>query len=413
LSEPPNPEASHTEVAETPQADALNSTIPSRLKMIEFLRAWGGWICLGALALQVVLLGAGFSKWIGPLLEVTGLSILIFAIGTAIVCESDPQKSDRSTVQRWGALATAVILMLGFGSSNTIVWFFSLLNDLGTQVQKYPLVIIGLIILALLLSGWWFVRVFTTPLPIDGPVTEKDLMPMVRFCYVFTLMVLAISVVGPVLIILFPNPDYDLVARGPVSLVKGCVHSDNLKWELACDEKDPFKLEWFINIGGAARPGSLPSSGPTSKYSVVDTWIEAKSYRPMIVHGGLVIPWYFIALALMGAAVSLARRIPEYQRRALDQNDKEFTAPRARECMEFQILQLLSAPLIAVAAYNLVTPYTLQASTAIGFITGFSSETILVAIGALADRLIGKSAKEEPKKEEAKKEETKKEEPQK
>lgn len=193
--------------------------------------------------------------------------------------------------------------------------------------------------------------------------------------------------------------------------MKGCVHSDDLKWELACSEKDPFKLEWFINIGGAARPGSLPSNGATtSGYAAVDSWIEAKSYRPMIVHGGLVIPWYFIALALMGAAVSLARRIPEYQRRALEPKDEDFTAPRAREYMEFQILQLLSAPLIAVAAYNLVTPGTLQASTAIGFITGFSSETILVAIGALADRLIGKSTKAEAKKEEPKKEEPKKEE---
>ena len=413
MPEPPDPEQSHREVTEAPQADAPKYTTPSRPTTVEFLREWGGWISLGGLAFQAVLLGAGFSKRFGSLLYVSGFIILIFAIATAIVCESDPRKPERSTVQRWGAIATAFSLTLGFGASNSVVWFFSVLNDLATQVQKYPQVIIGLIILALGFSGWWFVRVFTCALP-TGQATEKDLIPMVRFCYVFTLMVLAISVVGPILVFVFPNPDYDLVARGPVSLVKGCVHSDDLKWELACSEKDPFKLEWFINIGGAARPASLPSNGTTtSAYAAVDSWIEAKSYRPMIVHGGLVIPWYFIALALMGAAVSLARRIPEYQRRALEPKDEDFTAPRAREYMEFQILQLLSAPLIAVAAYNLVTPGTLQASTAIGFITGFSSETILVAIGALADRLIGKSTKAEPKKEEPKKEETEIGEPQK
>lgn len=403
MSEPTNPDESHKEVTEAPHADASTSTTPSRLRMTEFLRAWGGWICLGSLAFQIVLMSslrAGFSQWI---VLSTGLIILIFAISTAVVCESDPRKSDRSKVQRWGAIATAFILMLAFGASETFVGFFSLLDDLATRVSKLAPVIIGLIILALFYSSWRFVKIFTSPLPIDRPASEEDLIPMVRFCYVFTLMVLAISVVGPILVILFPNLDYDLVARGPVSLVKGCVHSDDLKWELACSEKDPFKLEWFINIGGAARPGRLPSNGTgspgtASGYSSVDTLIEAKSYRPMIVHGGLVIPWYFIALALMGAAVSLARRIPEYQRRALDPKDTEFTAPQARENMEFQILQLLSAPLIAVAAYNIVTPGSLQASTAIGFITGFSSETILVAIGALANRLIGQSTKEEPKK---------------
>ncbi len=91
--------------------------------------------------------------------------------------------------------------------------------------------------------------------------------------------------------------------------------------------------------------------------------------------------------------MSEPRRIPEDQRRALDKKDEEFTAPRAREWMEFQILQLLSAPLIAVAAYNLVTPGSLQASTAIGFITGFPSESILLAIRGLADRLLGESKK--------------------
>jgi len=59
--------------------------------------------------------------------------------------------------------------------------------------------------------------------------------------------------------------------------------------------------------------------------------------------------------------------------------------------MEFQILQLLSAPLIAFAAYNLVTPSTLQASTALGFAAGFSSETILLAIRGLSDRLLGET----------------------
>ena len=63
--------------------------------------------------------------------------------------------------------------------------------------------------------------------------------------------------------------------------------------------------------------------------------------------------------------------------------------------MEFQILQLISAPLIAIAAYNLITPDSLQATTALGFITGFSSETVLLGIRAVVDRLCGTMPKQQ------------------
>jgi hypothetical protein len=33
------------------------------------------------------------------------------------------------------------------------------------------------------------------------------------------------------------------------------------------------------------------------------------------------VPWYFITLAIIGAAISLARKVPEYQRRAISSDD--------------------------------------------------------------------------------------------
>ena len=39
------------------------------------------------------------------------------------------------------------------------------------------------------------------------------------------------------------------------------------------------------------------------------------------INGGLVVPLYVVVLALFGGAISMTRRVPEYQRRALDSHD--------------------------------------------------------------------------------------------
>ena len=75
-----------------------------------------------------------------------------------------------------------------------------------------------------------------------------------------------------------------------------------MKWELACSKDDPYKLEWFINIGGSARLTHATDPKLVPK-DPVDSWIDPTTHRPMIVHGGLVVPWYFVALALIGGAV--------------------------------------------------------------------------------------------------------------
>jgi hypothetical protein len=365
-------------------------------RIAEANRVYGGSVCLSALALQLVLAGqCSASHWpaLSRLPGVVALVLLLYFLISATLSETDSNKDQRSTIQRWGALLAVLILLIMLGAPELILGNVQAFDTLSTLAGHYQ-IIIAMVLLLVLGTASWFVRVFTIPLPSDRDPTEADLIPMVRFCYVFTLLVIAISVIGPVLVTLFPSTEYNLMARAPVALVKGCVHSDDSKWELACSPSDPYRSEWFISIGGGIRSGSVRIDGTPhvddgNAVSPVDKWIEVGQSHLMIVHGGLVVPWYFIALALMGAAVSLARKIPEYQRRALDKNDKEFTAARTREMMEFQILQLLSAPLIAVAAYNLVTPNSMQASAALGFITGFASETLLVGIRAVADRLMG------------------------
>src|SRR5712692_10533041 len=137
----------------------------------------------------------------------------------------------------------------------------------------------------------------------------------------------------------------------------------------------------FLTILPAPTP--TPTPGPTP--SVVDTSIRSDPFRPtVVVHGGLAVPWYFLTLAIVGAAVSLARRVPEYQRRATSAEDT-LNGAKTREYLEFQILQVVSAPLIALAAYNLVAPTSISTSAALGFSSGFSSEAILLAIRSLTD----------------------------
>lgn len=114
------------------------------------------------------------------------------------------------------------------------------------------------------------------------------------------------------------------------------------------------------------------------------------------ISGGLVIPYYFVLLALFGGVVGFARRIPEYQRRAIDgfnvEDDLDSSAldPReAREYLIFQVVQLFSAPFIACFAYSLILPEQFATSAILGFASGFSAEPLLLLIRNAVDRLTG------------------------
>lgn len=273
----------------------------------------------------------------------------------------------------------------------------------------------------------WFVHAFTRELATgSAAATERELKPMVRFCYVFTLYCLGVAVLPAALMAMAPQSVYYKMLRGPIALVKGCVHvgdehKEERSWALACDQKDPYKLEWFLNIGGSARlrregagilypdgrpPTEAGAAGAAAlragdappvkdedgSMHAIDKWIDATRFAPATVHGGLVVPWYVISLALMGATVSLARKVPEYQRRAIDVADDTMNGPRMREALEFEVLQVLSAPFIAITAFNLITPASMGSSAAIGFASGFSSEPLLMAIRSLVDRIVGRPA---------------------
>ncbi len=163
----------------------------------------------------------------------------------------------------------------------------------------------------------------------------------------------------------------------------------------------PLPHQWLVNIGGAvvfeegyqkkeeeavvSAEGDQKEEdkGEAQACSVYSEDFREDRWR---IQGGLVVPLYVIVLALMGSAVSMTRRVPEYQRRAFESHETLSNA-QARENLVFQIMQVFSAPLIVMAAYYLFAPATRTTSVLVGFASGFASEPILLAIRSLADKL--------------------------
>jgi hypothetical protein len=283
----------------------------------------------------------------------------------------------------------------------------------------------------------WFLYCFT------GVVTDGKISQIILFCYFFTLLALLGSVVP---FVLFPRVPglYNLMLESPIGIVVGCIKEsrsdvkDSVKSvpkELKCENDAD---QWVVKIGPGQEKAKEVLPGP----------------ERVSLTGGLVVPLYFVVLSLMGAAVSMTRRVPEYQRRVVqggsttqgsqsahaaqaaqatqaaqaaqlqaaqpaqpghgDQATQAaqaaqatqaaqvqaaqaavaaqaakgpITPDQAREYLVFQILQVISAPLIAITAYYLVEPGSRASSVALGFSAGFTSETILLAIRALIEKL--------------------------
>lgn len=146
---------------------------------------------------------------------------------------------------------------------------------------------------------------------------------------------------------------------------------------------------WVINFGGYVTNPSN-SSGNACSGGICQ------------VRGGLLVPLYVIILALTGGTISLTRRLPEYQKRAnpeyvATEQEPKLTQHEFREYLVFQIVQFLSAPFLAVLAYYLVQPADVKSSVALAFTAGFASESILVMVRSVADKIQPKTASEPPK----------------
>ncbi|SDW41068.1 carboxypeptidase-like regulatory domain-containing protein [Nitrosomonas oligotropha] len=137
---------------------------------------------------------------------------------------------------------------------------------------------------------------------------------------------------------------------------------------------------WVINIGGhieQCTKDSDPDFGKSVSCQVKD---------------GLLIPLYFIILALMGGSISLTRRLPELQKQAGAEHIATEQQPKLsqyefREHLIFQMVQYISAPLLAILAYYLIEPGNITNSVVLAFTAGFASETILLMVRSIANKI--------------------------
>ncbi|MEA3411223.1 MAG: hypothetical protein U9R74_06750 [Pseudomonadota bacterium] len=292
---------------------------------------------------------------------------------------------------------------------------------------------------------------------------------MFRFAYAYTLMALIGSTVP------FMRADWtpfgaagDREQRNSsqVRVLRACAcpahadGTDDVPRVVQCDDKG--SAPWVLNVGGTVYPagpcvdraagagneisGAGADPGGTRREAEDDTERDdptgdstqeaapgafgASPGRPATgaqVRGGLVVPFYVIVLAVVGGAVSMTRRVPEYQKRvcrwyeectqaATYEGDvpvepykiinSERCAPErmrcgtsrgniqgplspscVRDCLVFQMMQVAAAPFIAVVAYYALSPRSVTVTVLLAFLSGFTSETILYLLRSASNRL--------------------------
>jgi hypothetical protein len=145
--------------------------------------------------------------------------------------------------------------------------------------------------------------------------------------------------------------------------------------------RENHNYHFLLNIGGRLDRLDPP---PVEKPAVCKTCPQAV----YSVRGGLPVPVYFIVLALIGGAISLAKNVPGIQKRSdggwQDTPAEPKLAPgEVRELLLFQVLQFVTAPMLAVIAYHTIKPESSGSTVALGFVVGFGSDQILQLIRSM------------------------------
>ncbi|RKP48402.1 carboxypeptidase-like regulatory domain-containing protein [Trinickia fusca] len=311
------------------------------------------------------------------------------------------------------------------------------LGGLGDWKRYSPFV--ALIILSVAF-GLWFMDCFTGD-P-DRPLSRRQ--QSFKFAYMFTMTTFVVMIYPMV------NP-WQPDILGPISLIRGCVDAQkdtSVPMSIRCGPTDLFPnaapattltaansgndASLVSNVASASasassdsQEGTVDAMGPSRRY----TERKGFDYRPsypwlvviggtygtdaglaekaatnpplagpyQIVEGGFVLPFYILLLALIGAAISLTRRIPELQKRSepgyVGTDDQPPLDNRTvREAVVFQIMQLITAPFIAMVAYYAIAPNGVASGIALAFMSGFGSELVLLQIRGVVEGLHPKSS---------------------
>lgn len=269
-------------------------------------------------------------------------------------------------------------------------------RSLVAQLNAPPgllLLITTILALLVLFSTGHFIYTFTRDMePRRSDNDRASTAPQLRavFIYGYIFMFTALGVCAAPFFVSVNNSSE---TSFPAGIVVGCRSND-------CATDQEQETHWFLHIGSSISiPRAVEPNAPTNGNSEDADGIASL----VVIEGGLAVPLYIVLLALMGGAVSMIRRVPEYQKQAAAQvngNDTDKAPPinaiRARELVVFQIMQMFTAPLIAVTAFAVFKPDTIAAGTLFGFLSGFSSETILLRLRKAADAMSGRTQNDTP-----------------
>ena len=343
---------------------------------------------------------------------------------TAAIPVLRPDPDDAQLLERdsltYPDLALAVMALFLIVSVAKLNLFQFEHDTTGQRVNGLATVALGL------LTAIWFIRCFT------GDARHR-IADIFVFAYAFTIGSFAMLVLPFV----SDEPTSGGAQTATLELVRGCVRGQamgglsGVSAVVLCPSDLPKGDPWpsrrqpngkeepydgplrytlMLAIGGVTAtvidgPATLPPAAvaPAGAASVAaaSKRIDPDALRRHHeVIGGLAVPFFVLVMAYIGGAVSLSRRIPEYQRR-LHPNyiptDKEgrMRPFEAREVVVFQIMQLVSAPFLAVATWFIVSPMSLTSAATLAFGTGFASEPLLLMIRGLVEgiRPAGNSAK--------------------
>ena len=304
---------------------------------------------------------------------------------------------------------------IGFGALYLIAlgmsaWVISdLFETFITDVSKWQWPVSAIAALLVVSAIAHFIHAFTRDLSTGttdsnaGQNDSESLPPRLRAIFVYgytlTLMALVFSIT-PFFISVDKQGDV-FKSRSAAGIV------------VACDSENCEAPQWLLHIGSSIFP--MPGETLQKGNLASNTPLSVSNQFYYLLKGGLTVPLYVVVLALMGAAIGMVRRIPEYQMQATRQYTEEYEknkkqgstlSPstdkkipineiRARELVIFQIMQVFAAPLIAITAFAALRPETVAAGVLLGFLSGFASEMILLQLRKAAEAMSGSGKRSE------------------
>ena len=248
---------------------------------------------------------------------------------------------------------------------------------LGEPEKASKAVCVALAVLALVLAVH-FVHCITRNLPCPAKTLSRELRSIFVYAYVFQALAIAVAL-GPFVV----STEAQSSRESWAWVVHGCQRADDgYGSELTRCADGSVDEQWLLHIGSWSLSDEAESDGEAGG--------RAELSR------GLVVPLYVVVLAIIGGVVGMTRRLPEIQRRAAysvqQQEGGDAISPiAAREMVVFQIMQILAAPLIAIFAFSVFEPDTVNAAVLIGFASGFASEAILKKLRQASEAVVGKA----------------------